>query len=157
MRLKLNPGAAESKLRLVGLQLALSGLRMGEEYRRTIARDLDSVVVVLAVIAIALERALRTRADITLYDVKNAIAINDVTPCNVASIAAATGLNRETARRKVNNLVKRGILRKLAGGAIVFTDEMRSSPALADMLCRQVNEVARLTNILLQHDIIVPG
>ena len=88
---------------------------------------------------------------------KNAIAINDVTPCNVASIAAATGLNRETARRKVNNLVKRGILRKLAGGAIVFTDEMRSSPALADMLCRQVNEVARLTNILLQHDIIVPG
>lgn len=156
MRLKLNPDAAEAKLRLIGLQLALSGLRMGEEYRRTIARDLDSVVVVLAVIAIALERPLRARADITLYDVKNAIAINEVTPCNVASIAAATGLNRETARRKVNNLVRRGVLRKLAGGAIVFADEMRTNPALADMLCRQVNEVVRLTNILLQHDIITP-
>jgi hypothetical protein len=157
VRLRLDPNVAESKLRLVGLQLALSGLRMGEEYRRTIARDLDSVVVVLAVIVIALERPLRAQADITLYDVKNAIAINEVTPCNVASIAAATGLNRETARRKVNNLVKRGVLRKLPDGAIVFADEVRLSPSLADMLCRQVNEVARLTNILLQHGIIVPG
>lgn len=155
MRLKLNPDAAESKLRLVGLQLALSGLRMGEEYRRTIAPDLDSVVVVLAVIAIALERPLRAKADITLYDVKYAITLNDVTPCNVASVAAATGLNRETARRKVNDLVKQGILRKVAGGAIVFTDEMRSSPLLPEMLCRQVNEVARLTSILLEHEIIV--
>jgi predicted transcriptional regulator len=157
VRLKLNPDAAESKLRLVGLQLALSGLRIGEEYRRTIAPDLDSVVVVLAVTAIALERPLRAQADITLYDMKKAIAINEVTRCNVASIAAATGLNRETARRKVNNLVKRGLLRKLEGGAIVFDDEVRLNPALTEMLCRQVNEVARLTNILLQHDIIVPS
>ncbi|MDO9488426.1 MAG: hypothetical protein Q7J32_08635 [Sphingomonadaceae bacterium] len=157
MKLKLNSTAAASKLRWVGLQLALSGLRMGEEYRRTIAQDLDSVVVVLAVIAIALERPLRTDADITLYDLKHAMAINEVTPCKVASIAAATGLNRETARRKVNNLIARGVLRKLPGGAVVFADEMRSSPVLADMLYRQVSEVARLTNILLQNDIIVPA
>ena len=154
MKLKLNSDAAASKLRWVGLQLALSGLRMGEEYRRILAQDLDSVVVVLAVIAIVLERPLRSEADITLYDLNNAITIDEVTPCSVASIAAATGLNRETARRKVNNLIKRGVLRKLPGGAIVFADEMRSSPVLAEMLCRQVSEVARLANILLQQDII---
>jgi len=154
VKLKLNSDAAASKLRWVGLQLALSGLRMGEEYRRILAQDLDSVVVVLAVIAIVLERPLRSEADITLYDLNNAITIDEVTPCSVASIAAATGLNRETARRKVNNLIKRGVLRKLPGGAIVFADEMRSSPVLAEMLCRQVSEVARLANILLQQDII---
>ena len=39
-------------------------------------------------------------------------------PCNAFSLAAATGIPRETVRRKIDQLVKRGWLQKLPDGSV---------------------------------------
>lgn len=62
-------------------------------------------------------------------------------PCNAYSIAAATGLPRETVRRKIVRLVELGWIHRLDNGHLFVTDEaleqfgtMLSSRALAELL-----------------------
>lgn len=50
----------------------------------------------------------------------------DLVPCNAFSLASATGIPRETVRRKINQLVKRGWLKRDADGAV------RMQPAVGE-------------------------
>lgn len=47
--------------------------------------------------------------------------IDDLEPCNAFSLSAATGIPRETIRRKITLLVKRGWLKKHFEGGYVIT------------------------------------
>ena len=59
-----------------------------------------------------LERLLRTELGPEYESLDKPMPMTDLSRCNINSIASATGLNRETARRKVNQLVESGLLVK---------------------------------------------
>jgi hypothetical protein len=77
-----------------------------------------------------------------------------VRPMSRRAIALATGLPRETVRRRLRRLVELGLLKETAGG-ISCADEFIADdrePGLADMLARHV----ALTNILIAEGLIEP-
>jgi hypothetical protein len=77
-----------------------------------------------------------------------------VRPMSRRAIALATGLPRETVRRRLRRLVDLGLLKETAGG-ISCADEFLSDdqePGLADMLARHV----ALTNVLIAEGLIEP-
>ncbi|MDI3515800.1 MAG: hypothetical protein PWP40_3029 [Rhodocyclaceae bacterium] len=68
-------------------------------------------------------------------------ALRDLKPCNAYSIAAATGLPRETVRRKIVRLVELGWIHRRGNGHLFITDDaleqfgaVLSSRALTELL-----------------------
>lgn len=57
-----------------------------------------------------------------LYDDPNRYA--KLEPCNAFSLAVATGIPRETVRRKIDHLVKRGWLKREADGGLCMLPEV---------------------------------
>jgi len=140
---------AREKSRLVALRIALLSLRSMETWRRPFT-DYDSIVIILAVAAISGEKLLRTALEPDLQDLATPIPRERLTSCNISSIAEATGLNRETTRRKVNRLLAAGLIEKSADGSISFTPgfSQRSEPMAMvrtqlDILNRTANELVR--------------
>lgn len=76
--------------------------------------------------------------------------------CNVASIAHATGLNRETTRRKVNDLIARGLLARLADGSIFFREGLTQEPAVRELVGHQMREIAAVCERLLRLGVLEP-
>ncbi len=155
MKFQINEERTDTQLRKIGVQLATSALRIFEQYRRVYG-DNDRVLIVLAVAASTLERAIRADETGTLSDLRKKLSDEQVTPCNIASIAAAVGLPRETARRKVNAMIADGLLKRDRRGAISFASGVGEDPALFTMLRRQAGEIARLTTIFSEAGIIEP-
>jgi DNA-binding IclR family transcriptional regulator len=77
--------------------------------------------------------------------------------CNIASIAHATGLNRESTRRKVNDLIQRGLLERRADGTIGFRTGVLQEDWARKMVRRQLIEAAALANRLARLGVLVEG
>jgi hypothetical protein len=75
-------------------------------------------------------------------------------PCNISSIAAATGLNRETARRRVNALVKAGALTRTVRGEIVFPQGRMQDPETALLVRKLLEAVTRFVNDSIKDGVI---
>jgi CRP-like cAMP-binding protein len=77
-----------------------------------------------------------------------------VRPMSRRAIALATGLPRETVRRRLRRLVDLGLLKESPGGISCADDFLSDDhePGLADMLARHV----ALTNILIAEGLIEP-
>lgn len=140
---------AREKSRLVALRIAMLSLRSMENWRRPV-RDYDSIVILLAVAAISGEKLTRTALEPEFQDLASPIPRDRLTPCNISSIAEATGLNRETTRRKVNRLLAAGLIQRDPDGSISFTPgfSQRSEPmtlirAQLDIMNRTANELIR--------------
>jgi hypothetical protein len=140
---------AREKSRLVALRIAILSLRSMENWRRPFT-DYDSIVIVLAIAAISGEKLLRTTLEPEFQDLASPIPPDRLTPCNISSIAEASGLNRETTRRKVNRLLAAGLIQRSADGSISFTPgfSQRSEPialvrAQLEILNRTANELVR--------------
>ena len=140
---------AQEKSRLVALRIAMLSLRSMENWRRPVT-DYDSIVILLAVAAISGEKLTRTPLEPEFQDLARPIPHDRLTPCNISSIAEATGLNRETTRRKVNKLLAAGLIQRGSDGSISFTPgfSQRSEPmtmvrAQLDILNRTANELIR--------------
>ena len=73
--------------------------------------------------------------------------------CNISSIAAATGLNRETTRRKVQDLVGRGFLMRLDDGSFHFTPGYLQRPHVAELVRKQLDSFTRVANDLARDGI----
>jgi len=100
---------ASANSRITGIRLSGLTLRWMENWRRNVG-DYHSAMILLAVVAITSSRLLRTELDPELRDMRNPVPEPLLASCNISSLAAATGLSRETTRRKVNELVERGYL-----------------------------------------------
>jgi|GEM_PF-1462926 len=122
-------------------------LRWMEKWRRNVS-DYDSAMILVAVVAIAAERL--TRADLPdeLRDLSRPLPRDELARCNVRSIAAATRLNRETARRKVGALIEAGLLSKGDDGAIGFPPGHLQQDYIRELVRAQLDAVVRLTNDL---------
>jgi DNA-binding transcriptional regulator YhcF (GntR family) len=137
----------EGSSRPIGLRFCLMTLRLLEQWRAHLGIDLDSALIVMATAAITMEKYTRSEFEPAQRDIRTAMASSQLTKCNVRSIAAATGLNRETARRKVKALVDAGILLN-EDGAFRLSAEYTRSVQTSDMLRRLLETLVQSANEL---------
>ena len=116
--------------------------------------DTASALVVLATASITMEKFTRVDFERELRDIRRTMPPEKLTMCNVASIAAATGMNRETARRKVSALVAAGILLKGDVGALRVSPDYTRMVPTDEMLRSQLETLVFSTNDLLREEIL---
>lgn len=145
-----------AKSRLAHVALLNLNLRFMENWRSVqIASagsvlDYESLMILMAIIVIGGERVLRAELEPELQTLEQRMPQNRVGKANFSSIAAATAINRETVRRKVNNLQKAGwVVRDKEGirtvpGVISYEDLRSIIGAQLDALARTVNQLTRL-------------
>lgn len=142
--------ATKSHSRLALVVLAGLNLRMLEIWRRTQLEawdrtlDHESTMIMLAVVVIRGQKAVRSGSVLELSNLKNAIPQEFSTKCNLLSIASATGLNRETVRRKVRRLEGLGLLARTNDGGMTIPTGTLESERMEELLISQL-EALRLT------------
>jgi DNA-binding IclR family transcriptional regulator len=107
----------------------------------------------MAAAAITMEKFTRTDFDPEQRDIRTVMRTDQLTKCNVRSIAAATGLNRETTRRKVKALVESGVLLS-EGASIRLSPEYTRSVATSDMLQSLLETLVHSTNELARDGVL---
>jgi hypothetical protein len=153
MQLTIDNEAAEANSRLTAIRLALLASRSMENWRQGVG-DNDKAMILLAVVAISGERLTRAELPEALRSVATPLPPGFAAGCNVSSIAAATGLNRETTRRKVNALVESGFLTRSDDGEISYPIERQQDPATLDFLKKQLEAVVRFANDTLRDGVL---
>ena len=156
MKFRVDVERAEAQLRPIAINSANGVLRLMEDFRRAYGNDLDTGMSVLAVAATSMAPHSHFGPDADYADQRTPVPDEALAPCNIASIVEATGLPRETARRKVHRLIKEGILRRLRNGslALVFAPENRE--LLYEAVRRQTHQAARLASLLAGAGILEP-
>ena len=155
MQLTIDQQASAAMSRLTAIRLALLTSRAMENWREGVG-DNDSAMILLAVVAISGERLTRTELPAALKSVSTPLPPGFAAGCNVSSIASATGLNRETTRRKVNALVESGDLARTPEGEICYPIGRAQDPATLDFVRRQLEAVVRLANEAVRDGVLVP-
>lgn len=140
---------AAAKSRLVGIRMTLLTLRLIENWRRYV-RDYDSAIVLLAIAAIASEKLTRTTLEPELEDLRRPMPPERLNGCNISSIAAATGLNRETTRRKVNKLAAAGFVVRRDDGTVAFTEGFTQGGKTLGLVSDQLEALRRAVNDLIR-------
>lgn len=136
--------------RLAGIRLTMLTLRCMENWRRGVD-DCEKALILVAVMAISGERFTRgEELEEELRSLRNPVPRDRHPPCNISSIAAATGLNRETARRKVIELAEAGILDRSTNGMVSFKEGVLEQKSVSDIIRRQLEAVVRMMNDLLR-------
>jgi len=145
MPVLLDSAGAEANSRLTAIRLTVLTARLMELWRRG-TRDTDTAMILVAVAAITTERMTRQPLTPEQRRLENPVPPEMIGTCNVSSIAAATGLNRETARRRVNALVKDGMLIRSGKGEIYFPDGFLQRPEALQLIRRLLETVVRFVN-----------
>lgn len=153
--LSIDDDQATANSRLAALRLATLTLRWMENWQRN-AGGYDSAMILLAVVAITAGRLLRSELPPELRNMANPVPEGVLAKCSFSSIAAATGLNRETTRRKVKELVERGYLIRLKDGSIRFRPGYLQRPEMAALVRRQLDSFTRAANELARDGVFKP-
>jgi len=135
-------------IRLVSMQLRLM------ELWREAAGGHQEALVQMAVGAINGDRVTRGAPDARLRTLGIPMPMTLMTKCNLSSIAAGTGLNRETVRRIVNRLIAEGPLVRSADGSINFIDGWTQGPETHRLGEAQLDEFSRTANLLLRDGVL---
>jgi hypothetical protein len=144
---------ASAKSRIAAIRLALVTLRCMENWRRSVG-DYDSAMILIAVIAITAEKLTREDLEQELQTLDRAFPPDRLTRCNISSIAAGTGLNRETTRRKVNELVAAGFLNRRRDGGVEFAPGLMQEPSTRELVRKQLDGLARGANELIRDGVL---
>lgn len=148
MPVRIDEAGFEQCSRVAGVAVAAYTLRAMERWRTNVA-DLEGAMIMLAVIAISAARLLREEDLPEQYRRLEApIDRALLTKVNIAGIAHATGLNRETARRKVNELIAAGQLVRAEGGGIAFPSGLAQSGRIRDQARGQIGEIVAIADLL---------
>jgi len=151
--LSVDDKSASEKSRLVALRVSILSLRLMENWRRPFT-DYDSAMILLAIAAIGGEKLTRTRLERELQNLAEPIPPARLTPCNISSIAAATGINRETTRRKVNRLSAAGLVVRAKDGSITFSPGFSQREEPYAIVRAQLETLTRTTNELLRDGVL---
>lgn len=143
----------ERKSRIAGLRLVLLTLRLMENWKHDVD-DYDRAMILVAVAAITAERLLRAESASSHAAMSDPLPAGMIARCNVSSIASATGLNRETTRRKVGSLIALNLLMRLDNGAITFAPGVIQDGSTHALVRRQLEDLARTCNDLMRDGIL---
>jgi len=144
--------AAAAKSRLVGIRLATLTLRLRGSWTELFGSP-DAAAIALAIVAIGAERMLRDNLTPTLTSLATPMPAEAFGECNISAIAKATGFNRETARRKVDELVQLGIVAR-KGSNITLVPGFSQQPAAIKMVRRQLEFLRIATNEMIREGVI---
>lgn len=148
MPIALDHDRASKKSRLVAIRSAQLTLRLMENWSSRV-KDYDSVMILLAVIVITAERLTRVELEPRLQDLSGSLPPGKLGECNISSVAAAIGLNRETVRRKVQRLVDGGFLVR-TGGNLAYNPSLERDPQRVEMVWAQLETVRKAANELIR-------
>jgi len=149
MPVRVEEAQLQERGRVAGVAIAEYTMRSMERWRRNLA-DYDGAMIMVAVIAIGAGRLLRTGFPPSYRSLAEPIDPSLLAKVNIASIAHATGLNRETARRRVNHLVDRGLLARSADGGVGFSPGLTQESRVREQIQGQLREIAAIANQLLR-------
>lgn len=156
MAISIDHENAGAKSRLVLLLLTTLTLRLMARWRESLVQvlgsepDYESTIIVGAILSINGEKLMRSDLDLPLQSLDQPLPYDLLTTCNLSSIAATTGLNRETVRRKVNHLISGGVLIKeneslhIGHGLLQLPIASETIEAQLQALTRTVNQLERL-------------
>ncbi|TFI56922.1 hypothetical protein E2493_17810 [Sphingomonas parva] len=153
MPIAVDEDQASAKSRIAAIRLALWTLRCMNNWRQNVG-DYDSAMILIAVIAITAEKLTRQDVESELQTLDAAFPPERLTRCNISSIAAGTGLNRETTRRKVNALAAAGYLVRTADGGVEFAPGLLQAPSTLELVRTQLDGMARGANELIRDGIL---
>lgn len=153
MQLLINEARATESSRMTAIRLALLMARSMEIWSGG-RRDPETVLIIVAVISITSEKFTRAALEPGLTALDTYLPLEQLQRCNVASIAAATGLNRETARRRVAALLRDGSLIRTESGDIALPPERVQDPAALALIRKQLDALVRTSNELLRDGVI---
>lgn len=135
--------------RVAGVAVAAYTMRAMERWRQNLT-DYDCVMIMISVIAISSARLLRTGLPPDSRGLAEPIDPALLSKVNISSIAHATGLNRETVRRKVNDLVEQGLLTRFADGGIGFRPGLVQEERIRTQVRGQLGEIAAIADQLIR-------
>ena len=151
-RLATSVSKAEAKSRLIGIRLAMLTLRLRDNWIRLFG-DHEVALIALAIVVITSERLTRAELDAQLQSLAVPLPPDGLAMCNLSSIASATGLNRETTRRKVDQLIRSGLVVR-DGSAVRLTPGFTQQSLASEVVKTQLDELRRAVNDLLRIDAI---
>lgn len=154
MPLIVNEQFAEANSRKTGILAALFMTRSLEIWRRG-RLDAESVHIVLAVIAITSEKFVRRDLNPEHRRLTEYLPLEQLQSCNYASIAAATGINRETVRRRVQGLIRSGSLIKTESGDIALPPNRVQDPSATILVRRQLDALVRFANDCIRDGVLI--
>lgn len=154
LKLTMSEQAKTTLSRVSFVRLASMQLRLMEVWREA-AGGHQEALVLMAVGAILGDRASRSALDPSLRSLSKAIPETQTTKCNLSSISAGTGLNRETVRRIVNRLIKSGRLVRCADGSINFIDGLTQGSEAKHLGEAQLKEFSRTASLLLRDGVLL--
>ena len=142
------------KSRTAVITLCVLTLRLMENWRAVVQEvsndpsDVDSALIVMAVVAIGAEKFTRGDLEAELHSLEEAMPQGRLNRCNLRSIAAATGIHRETVRRKVLRLQQLGILDNDPIDGIRVPSTFAARGEVRKIVEAQVEAVMRATSLL---------
>jgi len=154
MQLLIDPAGADRNSRVTGIRLATLLTRLMEVWR--LGRyDADNALIIVAVIAITSEKLIRAGLTETQRSLEEYLPLSRLQGCNVSSIAAATGINRETVRRRVRKLMDEGALIRTDAGEIALPPERVNDDIALSLVRRQLEAVTRFMNESIRDGAVV--
>jgi hypothetical protein len=154
MQLVVDEAEARANSRLTAIRAAILLTRSLEVWRRG-RMDPETVLIILAVIAITSEKFTRAGLDADYRALDVYLPLEQLQACNVASIAAATGLNRETTRRRVDAMIKSGALIRTEAGDIALPPDKVQERGALELIRKQLDAVVRFANEALRDGVLV--
>ncbi len=154
MPVRVDEAGFEACSRVAGVAVADYTLRAAERWRANVT-DIEGAMIMLAVIAISSARLLRADLPADQRTLAAPVDRSLLTKVNVAGIAHATGLNRETARRKVNELIAAGELVRARDGGISFRPGLVQSDRIRDQVRGQIAEICAIADQLERMGVLV--
>ena len=151
-RLVAHPANLSAKSRLIGIRLATLTLRLRGNWTALLG-DADTAAIALAIVAIGAERLLREELDEELESLAVPMPSEAFASSNISSIAIATGFNRETARRKVEQMVQRGMVVR-QGSQIMLAPGFTQREDVLDLITQQLDELRKTVNELIREGVI---
>lgn len=154
-RIRVMPRAGASRSRLFAAAFLQFYQRITLLQVKLFDGDGDLVIITGAIALATIEGKLRDRNFKDRYgDMAVIIGMDGQRGCNVLSIAAATGLPRETVRRKVARLVEMGIVLRRGVGDYILVPGVAQSPPFAQMIADLFNDTVRFVNECLAEGVL---
>lgn len=110
--------------------------------------DYERTMILGAIISITAEKLLRSDLEPELGSLTSTVPQEILSSCNISSVAAAVRLNRETVRRKVNELIADELVVRKEDGGLQIGPGLLELPIMREALHAQLELLRRTVNLL---------
>lgn len=160
MSVAVDPGAAVEKSRLVLISFTSLSMRLMENWRELIndvsgqMPDYEKTMILGAIITIGGEKLMREELEPSFQNLSDTLPSGRLAKSNVASVAAAVGLNSETVRRKVKELIQSRLVIKDSKAGLQISPGLLQLPAVREALSEQLALLRRTAQQLIKLDVL---